>query len=621
MSSITGIFYRDRRLINKETIQNMNDVLSHRGPDGSAFWNGLSVGLGHQMLYTTRESFHEILPFHDDKTDLAITADARIDNRKDLAIELNIGDNEDISDSYFILKSYEKWGENCPKHLLGDFVFAIWDNNENKLFCARDHMGVKPFYYYLNKNIFIFSTEIKALFTLSEVPRDLNEKKLALYLNRDILDKELTFYKDIKSLPGAYSLKITRENVEKEIYWKLDPNLTLKMDTEEDYANAFREIFSEAVKCRLRSHYPIGFELSGGLDSSSIVCMAKKILKKTDKNLKINTFSRVYDKIPESDESFYIQKVIDTGNINPTFLNGDELSPLIDIETILWHQDQPFFSPNMTAQINSYKKMNDVGIRILLSGEGGDEIVSSLGYYLRELLLNFDLRKFVQELNGNSNKFDEDKYKIFINEIVFPSTPYFIKKLLRKLFNKNLNILNEDFLKKLDLGTEKNIFLDHLGKLDTKEYHYFSINNPLSQTIFGIIDRSASISNIEERFPFYDKRIVEFCYSLPIEMKINYGWERYIMRLAMQDILPSEIQWRKQKSNLSHMYKRNLILYEEQALEKMIYEDHEIIEDYVNLDNIKNIFENYKSGKKENLFDFWLVVLIYYWIKYSQIVS
>ena len=573
------------------------------------------------MLYTTRESFHEILPFYDDKTDLAITADARIDNRKDLAIELNIGNNEDISDSYFILKSYEKWGENCPKHLLGDFVFAIWDNNENKLFCARDHMGVKPFYYYLNKNIFIFSTEIKALFTLSEVPRDLNEKKLALYLNRDILDKELTFYKDIKSLPGAYSLKITRENVEKEIYWKLDPNLTLKMDTEEDYANAFREIFSEAVKCRLRSHYPIGFELSGGLDSSSIVCMAKKILKKTDKNLKINTFSRVYDKIPESDESFYIQKVIDTGNINPTFLNGDELSPLIDIETILWHQDQPFFSPNMTAQINSYKKMNDVGVRILLSGEGGDEIVSSLGYYLRELLLNFDLRKFVQELNGNSNKFDEDKYKIFINEIVFPSTPYFIKKLLRKLFNKNPNILNEDFHKKLDLGTEKNIFLDHLGKLDTKEYHYFSINNPLSQTIFGIIDRSASISNIEERFPFYDKRIVEFCYSLPIEMKINYGWERYIMRLAMQDILPSEIQWRKQKSNLSHMYKRNLILYEEQTLEKMIYEDHEIIEDYVNLDNIKNIFENYKSGKKENLFDFWLVVLIYYWIKYSQIVS
>lgn len=620
MSSITGIFYRDGRLIHQKTIQNMNDTLSHRGPDGSAFWNSGSVAIGHQMLYTTKESLHEILPFYDDKTDLTITADARIDNRKDLAIELDIGDNECISDSYFILKSYEMWGEDCPKHLLGDFAFAIWDNNENKLFCARDHMGVKPFYYYLNENIFIFSTEIKALFTLSEVPRELNEKKLALYLNRDILDKELTFYKNIKSLPGAHSLKITSEDVKKEIFWKLDPNLTIKMDTEEDYANAFREIFSEAVKCRLRSHYPIGFELSGGLDSSSIVCMAKNILKGTDNNLKVNTFSRVYDEIPESDESFYIQKVIDTGNINPTFLNGDELSPLIDIETILWHQDQPFFSPNMAAQMNSYKKMNDVGVRILLSGEGGDEIVSSLGYYLRELLFNFDLRRFVQELNGNSNKFDENKYKIFINEIVFPSTPYFIKKLVKKLFNKNSNILNEDFLKTLDLGDEKNIFLDQLGKLDTKEYHYFSINNPLSQTIFGIIDRSASISNIEERFPFYDKRIVEFCYSLPIEMKINYGWERYVMRLAMQDILPSEIQWRKQKSNLSHMYKRNLILYEEKALETMIYRDYEIVEKYVNLDNIKNIFENYKSGKKENLFDFWLVVLIYYWINYSRIV-
>ena len=290
MSSITGILYRDRRLINQETILKMNNSLSHRGPDGSAFWNIGSVAIGHQMLYTTKESLHEILPFYDDKTDLAITADARIDNRHDLAIELDIVDDENISDSYFILKSYEKWGELCPKHLLGDFAFAIWDNNENKLFCARDHMGVKPFYYYLNENIFIFSTEIKALFTLSEVPKELNEKKLALYLNRDILDKELTFYKDIKSLPGAHKLIITSENFVNEIYWKLDPNFNLKMDTEEDYANAFRELFAEAVKCRLRSHYPIGFELSGGLDSSSIVCMAKKILRGEDENLRLILF-------------------------------------------------------------------------------------------------------------------------------------------------------------------------------------------------------------------------------------------------------------------------------------------------------------------------------------------
>ena len=324
MSSITGILYRDGRLMSPSIIQNMNDCLSHRGPDGSALWNNDTVAIGHQMLYTTSESLHEMLPFYDEETQIAITADARIDNRKDLAIELDISDNEDISDSYFILKSYEMWGENCPKHLLGDFVFGIWDNKENKLFCARDHMGVKPLYYYLNENIFLFSTEIKALFNLSEVPRELNEKKLALYLNRDILDKEQTFYKDIKSLPAAHFLKITSEKFTKEIYWKLDPNLDLKMDSEEDYAKAFKDIFTEAVRCRLRSHYPIGFELSGGLDSSSIVCMAKKILKQEDpENFEvINSYSRVYDKISECDESLYIKKVLDTGNINPTFLNG-----------------------------------------------------------------------------------------------------------------------------------------------------------------------------------------------------------------------------------------------------------------------------------------------------------
>ncbi len=137
---------------------------------------------------------HEKLPFHDEKAGLIITADARIDNRKELSEELDIENIEEVSDSYFILKSYEKWGEKCPEHLLGDFAFAIWDEKEEKLFCARDHMGIKPFYYYLNDDIFVFGTEIKALFDVPNVPYQLNKIKVALYL-MDIEDNKLTFYR------------------------------------------------------------------------------------------------------------------------------------------------------------------------------------------------------------------------------------------------------------------------------------------------------------------------------------------------------------------------------------------------------------------------------------------
>ena len=139
----------------------MNDRLSHRGPDGSNTWCEGPVAFGHQMLMTTPESLNENLPFHDEKAGLAITADARIDNRKELSKHLDIEDNENLADSYFILKAYEKWGENCPEKLLGDFAFAIWDSNKEQLFCARDHMGVKPFYYYLSDEPFSLQLRLK----------------------------------------------------------------------------------------------------------------------------------------------------------------------------------------------------------------------------------------------------------------------------------------------------------------------------------------------------------------------------------------------------------------------------------------------------------------------------
>lgn len=194
MSGIIGIFRRDGRDVDPADIKKMNDKIAHRGPDGSRVWCEGPVAFGHQMLHTTQESLHEILPFEDEESGLVITADARIDNRKDLAPQLGIEDNEHVSDSYFILKAYEKWGEKCPEELLGDFAFAIWDKNKEQLFCARDHMGVKPFYYYLSEDLFVFGTEIKSILSIDNVSSKLNEKRLALFLMvKDFHEKKTYF--------------------------------------------------------------------------------------------------------------------------------------------------------------------------------------------------------------------------------------------------------------------------------------------------------------------------------------------------------------------------------------------------------------------------------------------
>lgn len=625
MSAITGIFYRDGRTVKPDLIEKMNGKLSHRGPDGSAVWVDGPVALGHQMLWTTTESLREKLPFDDEKTGLVITADARIDNRKDLSEELDIEDKEDISDSYFILKSYEKWGEKCPEYLLGDFAFAIWDENDEKLFCARDHMGVKPFYYYLNDNMFVFGTEIKALFGVPGVPYELNELKLAMYLTINTLDRVLTFYEDILRLIPAYCLTITHNGTKIENYWELDPESQILMDSDEEYALKFREIFTEAVQCRLRSAYPIGFELSGGLDSSSVVCMAREIIEKKKLKLNLSTFSYVFDDFPEVDERYYINKVLDSFGINHHFIYGDNISTLKNMDTILWQQEQPFYTPNMSIIWNLRRKMNEKNIRVLLSGDGGDELVSQSTGYLNELAVTMHWKKLFTEIYEMSKHRNINLYKLFFIHFIFPLIPEQFKKIItykrkKDMFTKDGTfILNQEFINRL--GGEKYLKDLKWQSFDvansTKKRNYLTLTS--DQYVLDMNDKLSSSVSIEHRYPYYDKRLIEFCFALPNEMKFKFGWNRFIQRVAMNNILPFEIQWRSQKTNFNPIYERNLLL-EKNYLEKILFDD-KTLERYLDLDKIREIYKNYINGLDvtNDKFAVWLALLLFIWLQKSKL--
>ncbi len=626
MSAITGIFYRDGRKVKLELIKKINDKLSHRGPDGSEVWVDGSVALGHQMLWTTSESLHEKLPFYDEKAGLIITADARIDNRKELSEELKIENKVDVSDSYYILKSYEKWGEKCPEYLLGDFAFAIWDENEEKLFCARDHMGVKPFYYYLSDEIFVFSTEIKALFIISEVPNYINELKVAYYLMQVFTDKKLTFYKNIFSLTAAYSLTIGKNNKRKQKYWEIDQESKIIMNSEEDYINAFRNIFAEAVNCRLRSAFPIGFELSGGLDSSSVVCMAKDILKnKNSCKDEVNTYSMIFDDIPQADESYYINKVVNSEGINSHFIRSDRISPLEKMESYLYCQDQPFYTINMAILSNMYKKMQKDNMRIIIGGSGGDEIISHGANYLRDLAVTFKWKKLINEIYNTSKHSKHNFSNLLLQLVLIPLIPTTLKKFLIKILylvknnekedfilNKNFTKINgsENYLKSLS-------FTSLINEAKTaRKHHYFMISRFSHQYTLEMQDRIAAAFSIENRHPFFDKRLVEFCYSIPDDMKFRSGWVRYIHRISMENILPKEIQWRHSKKFFTPVLQKNFLIYEKNILNEIFSTDNSLLDKYINLDIIEKIYNKYKStNKSENLRELWLVTILYLWLK------
>lgn len=601
MSSITGIYYRNGRFVDFNLIKKINDILSYRGPDGSGIEVNGSVAFGHQMLYTTIESIREKLPFYDKSSKMMITSDARIDNRVELSEELNIENNVNIPDSFFILKSYQKWGERCLEKLLGDFAFAIWDAERETLFCARDYIGVKPFYYHLSENGFFFSTEIKALLLIPEISSEINKLKAAFHLMELCGERRLTFYQDIFRLPAGHYIKIDYDKIKIEKYWNLNPKHQLKLDNEE-YVQRFRELFTEAVRCRLRTPFRIGFELSGGIDSSSIVCTAKNILNSTN-NDPIYTFSHSFEKLPECDETSYIEKIINLGGIKPFYLRSDQISPFDKVEEILRFQDEPYSNPNISLFWNLYKKMKENDIRVSFSGNDGDSVLSRGHNYFKELAVDFRFKDLIKEINGFSKIHDKDPFSVFMQKVFFPLVPEFLKKIVR--FNHQDIRIGDFVLDNRDLSESLNLesyYQDyHWTNRPTKsrEYHYYILNLGNHQTTLEVLDCCTGAFSIEPRYPFYDRRLLEFCYSLPTEQKFSDGWDRYVMRHAMSGILPSEIQWRSTKTSFSPVLEKNLLQFEKKLLCKLIYHDNNRISDFVNMKSVETSYQRYQSKTPE----------------------
>lgn len=620
MSAITGIFYRDGRVVTNYQIKKMNDVLSHRGPDGSNVWCEGSVAMGHQMLWTTPESLNEKLPFEEE--DLVITADARIDNRNELSEELGISDVKDVSDSYYILKAYQKWGEKCPEKLLGDFVFVIWDKEKEILFCARDHMGVKPFYYCLSDSFFIFASEIKALLTMPEIPKVLNNIRVAEHLMGMLNNRKITFYDKIERLPAANSMLINYNTNKLSKYWELDINKEVSLSSDDEYVKEFLKIFDDAVKCRLRSAFPLGSLLSGGLDSSSIVCIARNIL--AEKGLDLKTFSATFEGLP-CDEQYFIKKVLEFGNLDPYFINADKISPLDSVNEILGSLNEPFTITNLYMVWNLYQEASKNEVRIVLDGFDGDTTLSHGQGFLVDLIFSFRWKKAINELNFRSKLlgiklFSRNTFLMILDSIFLPLTHFYFFNMCSALnlnlkrFMKQFELLNKEFITETDI-TQKYIecyLKPSLFAQKSKEKHYLALNSGNFQYILEIADKTAFAENIEPRYPFLDRRLIEFCLALPLEQKINNGWSRIILRKAMEGILPPEIQWRKDKANLSYNIRKNL-RSEKELLDLLLLNKGYLIKEFVDLEEMFKLYNNFMNQPNLSSFRLWVLITFLCW--------
>lgn len=627
MSGVVGLWYRDGRRVEGGELEAMVASLAHRGPDGSGSWSDQSVGMGHQKLAITPTSFKEVLPARDASGQLVVTADARLDNRQELiaALEVPPSAGSEVSDSDLILKAYERWGERCPERLLGDFVFAIWDGRNQSFFCARDHFGLKPIYYYLSPSLFTFASEIKALLCLPEVPRRLNETRVADYLTPLLQDNVITFYEDILRLPAGHSMVVTREKAEVTCYWSLDPSKEVRFGSDQEYNEAFRELFLDTVRCRLSSAYPVGSLLSGGLDSSSISCAARDMLKETG-DLPLKTFSAIFDVVTQCDERPFIDIVLKQGGFEPHYVVADSISPLTDVERIFFHQDEPFFAPNLFMHCGLYEAAQNEGVRALLDGVDGDTTVSYGTKTFVEMASQLRWATLAKEVKLLSGLLNDKPWRILWRYSIKNLAPDFLRPAWRRLRGMHrlgfpVNpALREDFIQRIGVWERMEALQGKwtMPARTTRDEHYRRLTWGLIPFIIEAADKASAMYDVEVRYPFFDKRLIEFCLGLPSEQKFSKGWVRVIHRRALEDVMPRDIAWRFGKSCLGANFRRGIRTDDRELIEDVIFKEPGGLSNYIDINALRATYHRFREeeNSREDV-PIWRAATLGLWLRHT----
>lgn len=606
MSAIAGLYRTNGELVDRHDIERMVSALAHRGPDGTGVWTGGPAGLGQAALWTTPESRCERLPLANGTGDIVITANARLDNRRELIATLAITGRSgvDIGDGELILRAYERWGDDCAPRLIGDFAFAIWDNRSQTLFCARDHVGVKPFYYHQAPAAFLFASEIKALLTSPMVPYRLNRLRVADHLVGLFDDRASTFYRDIYRLPAGHTLTASRAATRIRSYWSLDPTREILLGSDEAYTDLFRECFTEAVRCRLRSSHPVGSLLSGGLDTSSIVGMARQIRgSAADGNL--DTFTAIFPGLPAADlrkidERVFVDAVVAQGGLEPHYVRGDLLSPLTDVERVLWHLDEAYPAPNLYLHWALYGAARDRGVRALLDGIDGDTTISHGLEYLADLTRAGKLPTLANELRALSRRYHVGLRRLLWEYGVQPLLPAFVHYGRRLLRRRGVppwmaeTAIKPEFARSVGVvdRVEASERRQWQPARSAREAHWRGLNSGLIPYALEMADKAAAAFGVEPRYPFFDRRLMELCLALPPDQKLREGWPRMVMRRAMSGVLPEEVRWRSSKANLAPNFRRRLLEQDRDLLRGVIVEHPDIIEDYVDVAALRRAYQD-----------------------------
>jgi len=567
MSGIAGIVHFDGRPVGHGEIQVMSAAMGYRGPDGINHWTGTSVALGQCMLRTTPESLEESLPLTNEDASLVLVMDGRLDNWEELRREL-LGHGARLrtrSDAELLLRAYETWGERCVEHIDGDFAFALWDTRRHALFCARDRVGNRQFHYHWNGSSIAFATDLHPVLNLPWVPESLDQHTLAEYLATDWLTIDTTLWQEVKRLKPAHRMTVSATGkLRSAEYWAPDPFATLPCKSDEDYIAYYRELFFDVVRRTLRSHRPLALEVSGGLDSSSIFAVAKRL--QSDGRLvapAVHGYTLDFRGDPYGDEVDYALAVGKYHGV-PIHVVPPAYPPLEWYAGIA-HRFRAFPDfPNGAMSQGIVDQARDAGCRVLVSGTGGDEWTGGNGLHYAESLAAGQWSKIRSHWKDESEALGLQKATIsFLRQGLLPLLPETTKELLRNV--RDLTVrrgaprrdwLTHEFRQQLEFVRRQQDPLSAKPIARQGQYRQWGLlYNPYWQFAKGTVERRISSAGMEWRQPYWNRSMIEFAFATPDHLRNRVGQNKWLQRKAMRGLLPDSLQLRQDKADFSSVFK------------------------------------------------------------------
>jgi len=586
MCGIAGVVRTDGGAVDLATLAQMTARLRHRGPDDEGYLLGafpdgaalpaagaetvlplrtdlpsvtaaaaghhVSLGFGFRRLSIIDCTPAGHQPMTDSSGMLWVIYNGEIYNYIELRKELETKGHRfrTRSDTEVLLAAYAEWGHACLDHFNGMWGFCLWDRRRGELFCARDRFGVKPFYYRHDGALFAFASEIKALLATYPATPAVNEAVAYDYLRSSLVEHiPETMIAGIEQLPAGHYLTLSsRGEARLRRYYdlryetgrgNLDDAQVTRLST------AYRELLTDAVRLRLRTDVPLGSCLSGGLDSSSIVCALSEILRGSNGGAQQRTITAAYDD-PVIDERRFADAVVAATGVHADYVFPSAEGLWNELTALTWHQDEPFGSTSIYAQWCVMRAARHGGVTVLLDGQGGDELLAGyLVYYtifLKELLRRGRLLALREELLASKTWSTRTPGRLFAKLLAV-----FYEPLLRRLPQRprGIDLLDDDLAVR---HRERHAHWQAIRSTTDLAHRLWADMTQFNlPQLLRYEDRNSMAFSIETRLPFLDYRLAEWSFAQPVNVKLHAGWTKYVARKGIVGLCPDMIVWRTDK--------------------------------------------------------------------------